>query len=76
MIEGRARESGQLAGFGGVYAGPPVEVLGTVGGSWRNFFVLKQVRGCPSTGSFYLPKFQAPKFGRATSFGNEGFENG
>ena len=36
MVEGRARERGQLAGFGGVYAGPPVEVLGTVGGIWKN----------------------------------------
>ena len=31
VVEGRARELGQLAGPGGVYAGPPVEVLGAIG---------------------------------------------
>ena len=42
MVEGRARERGQLAGFGGVYAGPPVEVLGTVGGAtWQGVEELK-----------------------------------
>ena len=33
VVEGRAGELGQLAGLGGVDAGPAVEVLGTVGGT-------------------------------------------
>ena len=36
VVEGRARELRQVAGSGGVDAGPPVEVLGAVRGVWKN----------------------------------------
>ena len=35
VVERRAGELGQLAGFGRVDAGPTVEVLGAVGGAWQ-----------------------------------------
>ena len=35
VVERRAGELGQLAGLGGVDAGPAVEVLGAVGGAWQ-----------------------------------------